>query len=147
MQQIIQSTRPAGRRKSTERQSMVVVHHTMSPIGYTGLNEADKKKYLLFGDSGGKVAPEKIADVVCEYFGVNRLDLNVRCNARQFVTARQICMYFISKMTDLKPIQIATMFRRDRTTFIYAVNTVEDLIETDKRYKQQINEIKELLAE
>lgn len=89
-----------------------------------------------------------IKAIVADYYNVTGEDMTSQSRRREFVVARQTAMYFCCELlmtgdnpATLKKIGLA-FGGRDHSTVIYAVNTVNDLIDTDISYKAEVLEIK-----
>lgn len=85
-------------------------------------------------------APE-IQNFVAQYYQISLEDLQSTRRDRSFARPRQIAMYLTKVLTPLSLPDIALCFKRDHTTIIHAVRTIEGLIQQDKKLAQQVNEI------
>ena len=85
-------------------------------------------------------APE-IQRVVSEYYRISLDDLQSTRRDRAIARPRQIAMYLTKVLTPLSLPDIALCFKRDHTTIIHAVRTIEGLIQQDKKMAAQIAEI------
>jgi chromosomal replication initiator protein len=86
-----------------------------------------------------------IKRVVCNYFGITIENMLSKTHKRESVYPRYICMYFASKYTKLSSTVIGDHFGKDHATCLHGVKTVNNLMETDKRFKLQIDEIEKIL--
>lgn len=89
-----------------------------------------------------EVSVELIEKVVCDYFnmGVDAIHSNTR--KREIVQARQIAMYFSKNLTKSSLAAIGSKIGgKDHATVLHACKTVNNLIDTDKRFKIYIDEI------
>ena len=93
-----------------------------------------------------EVSMDFIQKLVCEYFEVPVNLVNSPTRKREVVQARQISMYLSKSMTksSLKSIG-AYHGGRDHSTVIYACQTVDDLMGTDKKFKGYVNDIQKKL--
>ena len=88
----------------------------------------------------------RIQTVVCEYFNVTRDMLLSKTRKREIVQARQIAMYLGRNLTKTSLSAIgAEIGGKDHATVLHACNTVSDLIETDRNFKQHVSNIEKLL--
>ena len=85
-------------------------------------------------------APE-IQQTVAAYYNISLDDLQSTRRDRVFARPRQIAMYLTKTLTPLSLPDIALCFKRDHTTIIHAVRTIEGLIQQDKKIAEQVNEI------
>lgn len=89
-----------------------------------------------------EISIESIQSLVCEYFDINVDLLKAKTRKREVVQARQISMYFAKKLTKNSLKTIGEYFGgRDHSTVIHSCQTVEDLMETDRRFKGYVEEI------
>ncbi|MET3113564.1 chromosomal replication initiator protein [Pedobacter sp. CG_S7] len=93
-----------------------------------------------------EVSMDIIQKLVCEYFEVPMDLLKASTRKREVVQARQISMYLSKAMTRSSLKTIGAFFGgRDHSTVIYACQTVEDLIQTDKKFRTYVNDIEKKL--
>ena len=93
-----------------------------------------------------KITPERITDTVCEYFGVNMLDICGPKRNREFVYARDIAIYLSRDMIkDITQEKIGEFFNRDHSTVINSCQKIESKIKTEKELSENIKKIKEKL--
>ena len=85
-------------------------------------------------------APE-IQRVVAAYYQISLEDLQSTRRDRSFARPRQIAMYLTKTLTPLSLPDIALCFKRDHTTVIHAVRTIEGLMQQDKKLAAQIHEL------
>lgn len=83
-----------------------------------------------------------IQDIVCDYFNVPIDQLKSKTRKREIVQSRQIAMYFAKNLTKSSLATIGSRIGgKDHATVLHACKTVNNLIETDKRFKTHIDEI------
>ena len=94
-----------------------------------------------------EVTIEAIQKIVAEHLHVDVELLKAKTRKRMIVQARQIAMYFAKQLTQHSLKAIGLHFGgRDHSTVIHALQTVNDLIATDKTFKQNVEEIGKRLA-
>ncbi len=91
-------------------------------------------------------APE-IQKVVAKYYNLSLEDLKSTRRDRCIARPRQIAMYLTKTLTPLSLPDIALCFKRDHTTIIHAVKTIEGLMERDTKLAQHIKDITHELKE
>lgn len=92
------------------------------------------------------ISIEFIQKLVCEYFEVPVEMVKSSTRKREIVQARQISMYLSKNLTKASLKSIGSFFGgRDHSTVIYACQTVEDLIDTDKKFKGYVDDIQKKL--
>jgi chromosomal replication initiator protein len=97
-------------------------------------------------NSSKEISMEYIQKLVCEYFEVPVEMVKSKTRKREIVQARQISMYLAKSHTKTSLKSIGAFFGgRDHSTVIYACQTVEDLIDTDKKFKGYVADIQKKL--
>lgn len=89
-----------------------------------------------------EVSIDYIQKVVCDYFNLSLEMMKSKTRKREVVQARQISMYFSKSMTKSSLATIgAHSGGKDHATVLHACRTVNNLIETDKRFRVYISDI------
>lgn len=89
-----------------------------------------------------EVSIDYIQKVVCDYFNLPMELLKSKTRRREVVQARQIAMFFAKRMTKSSLASIgAQCGGKDHATVLHACKTVNNLLETDKRFKVYIAEL------
>ena len=97
-------------------------------------------------NSSKEISMESIQKLVCDYFEVPIEMVKSSTRKREIVQARQISMYLSKAHTKSSLKTIGQFFGgRDHSTVIYACQTVEDLIDTDKKFKTYVADIQKKL--
>src|SRR3546814_3843727 len=97
-------------------------------------------------NSHKEISMDYIQKLVCDYFEVPVEMVKSKLRKREIVQARQISMYLAKNHTKTSLKYIGAFFGgRDHSTVIYACQTVEDLIETDKKFKAYVQNIQKKL--
>jgi len=93
-----------------------------------------------------EVSIEYIQKVVCEYFNITLEALKSSTRKRDIVQARQITMYLAKKMTPCSLSIIGSQCGgRDHTTVLYACRMVNNLSETNRSFKNHLDQIEKKL--
>jgi chromosomal replication initiator protein len=88
-----------------------------------------------------EVGIDFIQKTVSDYYGIKLEDLKAKTRKKEIVTARQVAMYFSKEFTNHSLKSIGYHFGgRDHSTVIHAVQTVNDLMETDTSFKNAVND-------
>eukprot|EP01029_Cantina_marsupialis_P004692 TRINITY_DN1487_c1_g1_i1.p3 TRINITY_DN1487_c1_g1~~TRINITY_DN1487_c1_g1_i1.p3 ORF type:complete len:477 (-),score=69.27 TRINITY_DN1487_c1_g1_i1:9859-11289(-) len=83
-----------------------------------------------------------IQKVVCDHFSLPIDVLQAKTRKREIVQARQIAMYFSKTLTKASLASIGSQIgNKDHATVLHACKTVNNLIDTDRGFKTQIDEI------
>lgn len=94
-----------------------------------------------------EITIESIQKIVGEHFSVEVEMMKAKTRKRQIVQARQIAMFFAKELTRHSLKSIGLHFGgRDHSTVIHALQTVNDLIATDKYFKQSVTEIRKRIT-
>jgi len=90
-----------------------------------------------------EVGIDFIQKTCADYYDIKLNDLKAKTRKKEIVTARQVAMYFSKEFTNHSLKSIGYHFGgRDHSTVIHAVQTVNDLIETDNTFKAAVNELR-----
>ncbi len=88
-----------------------------------------------------------IQRIVCEYFDITEDQIRARTRKREVAQTRQVAMYFCKKLTNNSLKTIGLQFGgRDHSTVIHAYQTVENQIETDKKFSQMIEDVSQRIS-
>jgi chromosomal replication initiator protein len=110
------------------------------------LNLAKQMLKNFIKNTNKEISMEYIQKLVCEYFEVPVDMVKSATRKREIVQARQISMYLAKSHTKSSLKTIGQFFGgRDHSTVIYACQTVEDLIDTDKKFKGYVADIQKKL--
>ncbi|MGI6030015.1 MAG: chromosomal replication initiator protein DnaA [Eubacteriales bacterium] len=103
----------------------------------------------MFTNSGGKaLTPDSIALEVAKYYGLKPADLLSKKRTNEVAVPRQIAMYIIRETTDLSLPAIGKHFGgRDHTTVMHAIKKVEQEMEADASFKQQVHDLMKNIRE
>jgi len=83
-----------------------------------------------------------ILQVVSDYYRIDENSVLSNTRKREIVQARQVAMYFAKQLTKTSLKVIGTQLgKKDHATVLHACRTVNDLMETDRRFKMQMNEL------
>ncbi len=89
---------------------------------------------------------EQIQQIVCEYFSIPEDLVRARTRKREVVQARQVAMFFAKQFTKHSLKTIGLHFGgRDHSTVIHAIQSVENQIDTDHKFREIIDEIRRKL--
>lgn len=110
----------------------------MTLLHYLGLPKTAQRRYL------SRIRPtdaDAILKAVTAYTGISKEALQSKSRKQPIVFARFIAMYLIKSRTKLTLKQIGSLFNRDHSTVINAINTTKDLLETDKEFKKMYDAV------
>jgi len=93
-----------------------------------------------------EISIDYIQKVVCDYFNIAIDLIQSRTRKREIVQARQVAMYFSKNLTKASLATIGSQIGgKDHATVLHACKTVNNLIDTDKRFRLQMQEIEKKL--
>ena len=100
----------------------------------------------LIKNTKKEISIDYIQKIVCSYFNIGVDQLQSRTRKREIVQARQVAMFFSKSLTKSSLATIGSQIGgKDHATVLHACKTVNNLIETDKQFRLQIDEIEKKL--
>lgn len=119
----------------------------IAPEIYTGLNIPYRSQYIRSMHTSQEGKAREIIDVICSHFDLDKDKVFGQSRKRELVLARQLSMTFIREKTTLSLKEIGAMFdNRDHSTVIYAMQTIQDLIDTDRKFARTVAELEKMVA-
>ncbi len=101
----------------------------------------------LVQNSRRELSIEYISKVVCDYFHMPVESIQTKTRKREIVQARQITMYFSKTLTKFSLASIgAQIGNKDHATVLHACKTVNNLKDTDKNFRQFMEDIEKKLT-
>ncbi|MGN1212161.1 MAG: chromosomal replication initiator protein DnaA [Candidatus Cryptobacteroides sp.] len=108
---------------------------------------AEKITNKIVGEPKSELTIEKVQGVVCDYFNLTKDMLLSKSRKRQIVQARQISMYMTRNLINCSLSVIGSKTGgKDHATVLHACNTVNDLMSTDKTFRQYVSDIERMLV-
>jgi hypothetical protein len=100
-----------------------------------------KEEYFEFLDESSKASI--IIEVCNDIFGLGYNVLSdTKTRRREIVERRQIAIYILRHHTELSLSSIGGIFGKDHATILYAVRTIKDLVQVDKKIMYYVVSIK-----
>lgn len=97
-------------------------------------------------DIDSEVGIDYIQKTVSDFFKVTLDDLKAKTRKKEIVIARQVAMYFSKDFTNHSLKSIGYHFGgRDHSTVIHAVQSVNDMIDTNAQFRSSIDDLKKKL--
>tara|TARA_B100000900_G_scaffold332010_1_gene292833 strand:- start:2967 stop:4397 length:1431 start_codon:yes stop_codon:yes gene_type:complete len=94
-----------------------------------------------------EVSIDYIQKVVCDYFNIPIETMKSKTRKREIVQCRQLAMFFSKQMTKNSLAMIGKYCgNKDHATVLHACKTVNNLADTDKRFKGYISDIEKKLT-
>lgn len=94
---------------------------------------------------GDDIKPEYVERVVSEYFGIPVAIFASKNRKTEYVNCRFAVFYILRKYTKMSFKNIGQLYGRNHTTAIHAIQTCNDLMETDEVYRRNINNIEKIV--
>lgn len=100
----------------------------------------------LIKNTKREISIDYIQKIVCDYFNIPIDLMQSKTRKREIVQARQVAMFFSKSLTKSSLATIGSQIGgKDHATVLHACKTVNNLIDTDKRFRVQIDEIEKKL--
>ncbi len=94
-----------------------------------------------------EISIDYIQKVICDYFDMPIDLLKSKTRKREIVQARQLAMYFSKQLTKNSLASIgAQCGNKDHATVLHACRTVNNLTETDKRFRTYVDDLRKKLT-
>ncbi len=110
----------------------------------TDLDVSAAKEILrdMIEDYQVRLEIEDIQRSVAQYYGIASELLSAKTRKREIVTARHVAMHFCKQLTTHSLKSIGLRFGgRDHSTVIHACNTIEDRLELEPAFREEVDEI------
>ena len=111
----------------------------------TSLAKEVLKAYVQMNHKEISIA--RITEIVCQYYEIDEQSFNSTKRTREVAQARQIAMYLAKQHTKAPLAAIGSAIGgRNHATVLHSCKTVSNMIETDKAFKNQIDELEKIIA-
>ncbi|MEI6347951.1 MAG: chromosomal replication initiator protein DnaA [Bacteroidota bacterium] len=89
-----------------------------------------------------EISIDFIQKIVCDYFNIPVDQMNSKTRKREIVQVRQLSMYFSKRLTNYSLSTIGIHCgKKDHATVLHACKAITNLIETDKSFRMQVDDI------
>jgi chromosomal replication initiator protein len=93
-----------------------------------------------------EITIDYIQKTVCDYYKIPIDLMQGKTRKREIVQARQVSMFFSKSLTKASLASIGSNIGgKDHATVLHACKTVNNLIDTDKLFRNQVSEIEKKL--
>jgi len=79
--------------------------------------------------------------VICNLTLIDWDQMKGKCRKRELNDVRQIAMWIIRKGTSMSFYDVGKVFNRHHATVLHAVKSVENMIQTDNKYRADVEQI------
>ena len=94
------------------------------------------------------VTIDEIVTKVCTHYNLDERSIHTKTRKREIVQVRQIAMYLAKKHTDHSSSKIGQLIgNRDHATVLHACKMVKDLVDVDKSFKTELEEIEKSIRQ
>ena len=125
----------------------LVAHATLGHRDIT-IELAESITGKIVSETSSDVSIDLIVNTVCEYFNITRDMMLSKSRKRQIVQARHIAMYECRNL--IQNCSLSTIGSelggKDHATVLHACNTVQDLMSTDKLFRQWVEDIEGMIV-
>ena len=123
----------------------LIAHASLSRVEID-LELAKQTLKNIVHDIETEVGIDYIQKTVSEFFKISVEDLKAKTRKKEVVIARQAAMFFAKAYTNHSLKTIGAYFGgRDHSTVIHAVQSMEDMMDTNSHFKSQIEELRKKL--
>jgi chromosomal replication initiator protein len=89
-----------------------------------------------------EITAERICQIVCTHFGVSDEQFNSKKRTRDIALARQVAMHLCKAYTKMPLSAIGNAIgKKNHATVLHACKTINNLLETDRDFRHQMEEI------
>lgn len=123
----------------------LIAHASLMQVE-VNLELAKKVLKNIVKEIDSEVGIDYIQKTVSDYFHVGQDDLKAKTRKKEIVIARQVAMYFSKDYTNHSLKSIGYHFGgRDHSTVIHALQSVNDMMDTDSKFRYSVDELKKKL--
>ena len=104
-------------------------------------------KDIIYPNAPKMVTPQIIIQVVADHFGIKAEDITSKKRTSEIVIPRQVVMYLCRELTDNSLKNIAKVLdKKDHSTIINGITKIQDEINNDSNFANQIDIIKKKIT-
>ncbi len=100
----------------------------------------DHAEYLLARCPINEVKADAVIDAVCDFIGINRLNVYQKSRKKRFVIARKLIAYILSMHYNMWTTEIGKILRKDHSTITHYIKCIESDVriyfETRSQYEK-----------
>ena len=102
--------------------------------------------YVMPGLKHREIRFEQVIKTVCEVLKADRSKVLTPNRSKSLVFARNMCYFIFRRYFSMTLKEIGQAFDRDHTTVIHGIMTVQNDVECIKFYKDQFQEVQQVLC-
>jgi len=105
------------------------------------------KEKALHPETRIRLKPQKIINKVCDYYQVKPSVIKGKKRNKEFVKPRHLAMFLLKSELGLSYVEIGRWFsNRDHTSVMHAKNKIEEMIDEDEMFANELQDIKQELV-
>lgn len=116
---------------------MLPTEPKISPYAYAGFSGISIGVQVAIKNVAPKNVCKNIGENVAKYYGISIEDMIEKSRKRYVKNARQVAMYLM-RSKGITFMCIGEYFHRDHTTVIWACDAIQNLIDTEPDFKQEV---------
>lgn len=102
----------------------------------------DIKDYIDIHQKTKQQHVEFIKDIVASFYNISpREAFNTKSRKSEVILVKHVAIYFIKKFVNLSAMNIGAHFDYDHATIIHALKKINNYLEWDKDFQNELNEI------
>lgn len=119
----------------------------MNALVYTGLYDTAKRAYLKQVSMTEQERAQDIVKTICDTLKISVEDVESQWRKREVTLCRHVCIHFVKYKTKLSLKAIGQLLGgRDHSTVIYGLETYDDILETDKSFRELMIKMESILT-
>jgi len=103
------------------------------------------KKAINYDENRKQVTLNLILSVISNYFNIPEKELLGVCRSQKIASARQLAIYFAKELTNESLVSIGEFFDKKHSTIIYSHDKVKTDAQTNRQFKNTIDELYNLI--
>lgn len=119
----------------------IVAYSKLNNVDFTLENAQEALKDIINSDKPKKITPDLIIDKTAEYYNVSRDDIISKKRDARISRSRQVVMYLTRKMTDYTLVDIGNILKKDHTTVMHGIDTINNLVSENEEMRHQVEMI------
>ena len=117
------------------------IDNLVRAVNNSNIPELKWKSINGIAESMNEAKANRMLETILERGYTDWPNLKGRSRVREVNDMRQICMWVIRQGTSMSLHNIGAIFVRDHSTILHACNHVDNMIQTDKVYRDKVQEI------
>lgn len=117
----------------------IIAHARLNNVDITLDNAREALKDIITPEGAGTITPSRIAQTVCDHYGVKMTNVISRKKNAELVLPRQIIMYLCREYCDMTYDAVAKLLgKKDHSTVIHGVDKITEEMQSSEELKNNI---------